>query len=231
VLRWRALVSAARAEEVPDEQADEHLGEAWALLENTAEALGQADARLWACACLRRLPLLEGGAGPALLADRRRAGVVAAAELFACGLLGADELRHACHEALTPGVPAQAGTATTPRRRRRRRPAVGDTDPGHLILWTVAEADPALAGIAPPGPARRHASPDDPDDAYRLYITPLGAAGRFLGADGSSSALAADASAAERMLRGRLSLLVRQAVAAADRLLRERRGRGPGHDG
>jgi hypothetical protein len=40
VLRWRALVSAAGAEELPAEQADEHLGEAWALLENTAEALG-----------------------------------------------------------------------------------------------------------------------------------------------------------------------------------------------
>jgi hypothetical protein len=54
-----------------------------------------------------------------------------------------------------------------------------DTDPGHLILWTVAEADPDLAGIAPEGPARRHASPDDPDAALRLYLTPLGA-GRAL---------------------------------------------------
>jgi hypothetical protein len=66
-LRWRALVTAARPEEIPDDSED-----LVALLRSTAEALGQADARLWARACLRRLPLLEGGAGPALLADRRR---------------------------------------------------------------------------------------------------------------------------------------------------------------
>src|SRR5262249_35738544 len=56
--RWRALVSAARAEEAPDDCE----GPA-ALLLNTSEALGQPDARLWACACLRGLPLLEGGVG------------------------------------------------------------------------------------------------------------------------------------------------------------------------
>jgi hypothetical protein len=89
-LRWRALVSAARAEEVPDDCEDSA-----ALLRSTAEALGHQDARLWACACLRRLPLLEGGAGPALLADHRRRCVVAATELFACGRLGADGLRSA----------------------------------------------------------------------------------------------------------------------------------------
>jgi hypothetical protein len=48
VLRWRALVSAARPEEVPDDGEDYA-----ALLRNTAEALGPAAARLWACACLR----------------------------------------------------------------------------------------------------------------------------------------------------------------------------------
>jgi hypothetical protein len=79
----------------------------------------------------------------------------------------------------------------------------------------VAESDPDLAGIAPPGAARRQASPDDPDAAYRLWITPLGAAGRFLGAGGS----------------GRLSLLVRQAVAAAERMPREWRVRGHGQGG
>jgi hypothetical protein len=84
VLRWRALVSAARPEGVPDDSED-----LAALLQNTAQALGQADARLWACACLRGLPLPQGGAGPALLADHRRRCVVAAVELFACGLLGA----------------------------------------------------------------------------------------------------------------------------------------------
>jgi hypothetical protein len=55
VPRWRAAVSAVRAEEVPDDSEDDG-----ALLRSTAEALGQADARLWACACLRLLPLLEG---------------------------------------------------------------------------------------------------------------------------------------------------------------------------
>jgi uncharacterized protein (TIGR02996 family) len=86
VLRCGRLVSAARAEEVPDDCEDYA-----ALLRNMAEALGQPDARLWACACLRRLPLLHGGAGPALLANHRRRCVVAATELFACGLLGADD--------------------------------------------------------------------------------------------------------------------------------------------
>src|SRR5262245_52603187 len=73
VLRWRALVSAARPEEVPDD-----CEAPAAPLRSTAEAQGHPDARLWACACLRRLPLLEGGAGPALLADHRRRCVVAA---------------------------------------------------------------------------------------------------------------------------------------------------------
>jgi hypothetical protein len=124
-------VSAASAEELPDEQADEHPGEAWALLENTAEALGQADARLWACACLRGLPLVEGGAGPALLADRRRRGVVAAAELFACGLLGADALRAARSEALELGILIQGGcwakssSGTQRAERSRARAASG----------------------------------------------------------------------------------------------------------
>jgi hypothetical protein len=89
VLRWRAAERDTRAEEVPDDCED-----AVALQRSTALALGEADPRLWACACLRRLPLLEGGDGPALLADRRRC-VVAAAELFASGLLGADGLRAA----------------------------------------------------------------------------------------------------------------------------------------
>jgi uncharacterized protein (TIGR02996 family) len=84
ILRWRALASPARAEEVPDD-CEDYL----ALLRSTAEGLGRPDARLWACSCLRLLPLLQRGAGPALLADHRRRCVVAAPELVACGLLGA----------------------------------------------------------------------------------------------------------------------------------------------
>jgi hypothetical protein len=120
VLRWRALVSAASAEEVPDDSED-----LAALLQNTAQALGPADARLWACACLRRLALLEGGVGPALLADRCRRCVVAAVELFACGLLGADALR-AARAALRPGgsVRSQA-----------------EADHGRVVVWVLAEPD------------------------------------------------------------------------------------------
>jgi hypothetical protein len=171
VRRWRALVSAASAEEVPDEQADEHPGEAWALLENTAKALGQADGRLWACACLRRLLLLEAGAGTALLADPRRRRVVAAVELFACRLLGADELRT-----------ARAVLGLVARVSRREVEA----DPGRVVVWALAEPEVGRA-------------------AMQL----LGAAFLFLGRDGG------------RFRRG--SSLARQAVAAADRLLRERR--------
>jgi uncharacterized protein (TIGR02996 family) len=167
VLRWRALVSAARPEEVPDDCEDYA-----ALLRNTAEALGQADARLWACACLRGLPLLQGGAGPALLADRRRRCVVAAAELFACGLLGADGLR-AARAVLAPS------------------PSVGrqEADPGRVVVWALAEPD-----------------------VGRSYRELLGAAVLFLGTDG------------DRFRRA--SLLTRRAVAAADRVLRERRPDG-----
>jgi uncharacterized protein (TIGR02996 family) len=119
VLRWRAAVSAARAEEVPDDCEDSA-----ALLQNTAEALGQADARLWACACLRGLPLLQGGAGPALLADRGRRSVVAAVELFACGLLKADRLLAAR---------AVLGLGASVRRREV------EADPGRVIVWALAE--------------------------------------------------------------------------------------------
>jgi hypothetical protein len=139
VLRWRAAVSAARPEEVPNDSEDLaavglRLPARPALaarefrvladwLENTAQALGPADARQWACACLRRLPLLQGGAGPALLADRRRRCVVAAAELFACGLLGADALRAACHEALPPAPPGAGRPCRASASGRRGRPA------------------------------------------------------------------------------------------------------------
>jgi hypothetical protein len=122
VLRWRALVSAARPEEVPDDCEDPA-----ALLLNTAEALGHPGARLWACACLRGLPLLQGGGGPALLADHRRRCVVAAAELFACGLLGADELRAARSERL--GLGDRVG----------RQEA--EADPGRVVAWALAEPD------------------------------------------------------------------------------------------
>jgi uncharacterized protein (TIGR02996 family) len=121
VLRWRALVSAARPEEVPDDCEDPA-----ALLLNTAEALGPPDARLWASACLRRLPLLEGGAGPALLADHRRRCVVAAVELFACGLLGADGLRS-----------ARAGLGLGDDVSRRE----AEADPGRVVVWALAEPD------------------------------------------------------------------------------------------
>src|SRR5262245_21563380 len=63
VLRWRAVVSAARPEEAPDDSED-----LVALLRSTAEALGGADARLWACACLRRLPRPFGSAAAGVLA-------------------------------------------------------------------------------------------------------------------------------------------------------------------
>src|SRR5262249_33821782 len=121
VLRWRALVSAARPEEVPDDCEDYV-----ALVRNTAQALGGADARLWACSCLRRLPLLEGGAGPALLADRPRRCVVAAAELFGCGLLGAEALLDARSEALRLGA-------------RISRPEVV-SEPGGVLAGTPPDA-------------------------------------------------------------------------------------------
>jgi hypothetical protein len=54
-------------------------------------------------------------------------------------------------------------------------------------------------------------------DVSRSYRELLGAAVLFLGADG------------DRFRRA--SLLARRAEAAADRLLRERRGRGPGRGG
>jgi uncharacterized protein (TIGR02996 family) len=174
VLRWRALVSSARAEEVPDDCEDPA-----ALLRSTAEALGQADARLWACACLRLLPLLQGGAGPALLADRGRRSVVAAVELFACGLLGADGLLAA---RAVLGLSADVG----------RQEA--EADPGRVVVWALA---------AP--------------DVGRSYRELLGAAVLFLGADAGRFE--------------RRSLLARRAVAAADRALRERRGRGRGDGG
>ena len=171
VLRWRALVAAARAEEVPDDCEDYV-----ALLRSTALALGQAEARLWACACLRRLPLLQAGAGPALLADPHRRRVVAAVELFACGLLSADRLRAVRAAELSPGG--------------GRREA----DPGRIVVWSVAEPD-----------------------LGRALRELLGAAVLFLGADGGRF--------------GRGPSLARQAVAAADRMLRGRRGRGPGDGG
>jgi hypothetical protein len=175
VLRWRALVSVARAEEIPDDCE----GPA-ALPQNTAEALGQADARLWACACLRLLPLLQGGVGPALLADRTRRSVVAAVELFACGLLSADALRAARSEALELGA--------------RVSHAAIVADPVRVVVWALAEPD-----------------------VGRSYRELLGAAVLFLGTDGDRSR--------------RASLLTRRAVAAADRVLRERRGRAPGQGG
>jgi uncharacterized protein (TIGR02996 family) len=174
VLRWRALVSAARAEEVPDDCE----GPA-ALLLNTAEALGQADARLWACACLRLLPLLQGGDGPALLADRRRRCVVAAPELFACGLLSADDLRAAR---------AALGLGDGVGRRE------AEADPGRLVVWALAEPD-----------------------VGRAVRELLGADTLLLGAEG--------------VRFERRSLLARRAVAAADRVLREGRGRGQGQGG
>jgi hypothetical protein len=167
-------VSAARPEEVPDD-CDDLL----ALLRNTAEALGQADARLWACACLRLLPLLQGGAGPALLADHRRRCVVAAVELFACGLLRADGLRAA---RATLGLGARVG------------PREAEADPGRVVVWALAEVD-----------------------VGRSYRELVGAAVLFLGTD--------------RARFRRASLLTRRAVAAADRVLQERRGRGPGQGG
>src|SRR5262249_28328875 len=104
--------------------------------------------------------------------------VVAAAELFACGLQGADELLAVRSEALASGVRIGAPTA----------------DPGHVIVWSAVEPETAWAGgeIAV---AARH----------------------FLGTDGGR--------------RERLSSVARQAVAAADRLLQGRRGRGPGDGG
>jgi hypothetical protein len=74
LFRWREAVRGARAEEVLDDGED-----VVALARSTALALGEADARLWACAWLRVLPLLEGGDGPALPDDRRRRCVVAGA--------------------------------------------------------------------------------------------------------------------------------------------------------
>ena len=132
------------------------------------------------CACLRGLPLLGGGAGPALLADRGRRCVVAAAELFACGLLGADALRAARSERL--GLGDRVG----------RQEA--EADPGRVVVWALAEPD-----------------------VGRSYRELLGAAVLFLGTD--------------RARFRRASLLTRRAVAAADRVLRERRGRGRGQGG
>jgi uncharacterized protein (TIGR02996 family) len=124
--RWRDAVAAARAEEAPDER-----GDMVARVRATAEALGDADARLWACSCLRLLPLPGGGAGPAPLAGPRRRRAVAAAELFACGLLGADALRAARAEALGAEVVISC----------KERAA----DPGPAVLWAVAEPDGAQA--------------------------------------------------------------------------------------
>jgi hypothetical protein len=114
-----------------------------------------------------------------LLADRRRRRVVAATELFACGLLGADGLRA-----------ARAGLGLGADVSRRE----AEADPGHVVVWALA------------GP-----------DVGRSYRELLGAAVLFLGTDGDSSRRAA--------------LLTRRAVAAADRVLRERRGRGRGDGG
>src|SRR5262249_55531753 len=119
--RWRDLVSAARAEEAPDDCE----GPA-ALLLNTSEALGQPDARLWASACLRLLPVVQGGEGRALLADHRRRCVVAATELFACGLLGADGLF-----AARAALELSAGVG--------RREA--EADPGRVVVWALAEPE------------------------------------------------------------------------------------------
>jgi hypothetical protein len=67
-------------------------------------------------------------------------------------------------------------------------------DPGHAVVWAAADPDENRAGA-----------------------TLVGAARRFLGADGGRP--------------GRLSVLVLRAVAAADRVLRERRGRWHGQGG
>jgi hypothetical protein len=123
VLRWRAAVTAARPEEVPDDCED-----LAGLMHMTALALGQAEARLWACACLRQLPLLEGGVGPALLADPRRRRVVAAVELFACGLLDAEHLRAVRATELDRGPGArrvEVGPAASSSGRWPSRTSVG----------------------------------------------------------------------------------------------------------
>jgi hypothetical protein len=122
----------------------------------------------------------KGGDGPALLADRRRLRVVAAAELFACLLLRPDALRAVRAEAL--GLSDEVG--------QREMTA----DPGRVVVWAVAEPD-----------------------AGRAARTSLGAAILFVGADGGRFR--------------RVLLLAYRAVAAADRMLRERRGRGPGQGG
>src|SRR5262249_2327009 len=75
---------------------------------------GDGAARLWACSCLRLLPLPEMGDDPPLLADPRYRRVVAAVELFACGLLGNDELRTA------PAVLRPAARHPLPGHRRRQ---------------------------------------------------------------------------------------------------------------
>jgi uncharacterized protein (TIGR02996 family) len=179
ILHWRAAVSAARPEEVPDDCAD-HV----ALVRNTAQALGHADARLWACACLRRLPRPFGSAGAGVLALPARRRVAAAAELLACGLLGADELRVVRAEALRveAGTPLE-GLALA---------SFGNADPGRAVVWAVAEPGVGRAVRALLGAALLSLRPEPADRRYRL---------------------------------------ARQAVAAADRLLRERRGRGPGQGG
>jgi hypothetical protein len=130
-----------------------------------------------------RLPagaaLVPGGVGPPLLADPARRSVVAATELFACGLLGADGPRAAR---------AVLGLGDDVNRRE------AEADPGRVVVWALAEPD-----------------------VGRSYRELLGAAVLFLGTGG------------DRFRRA--TLLTRRAVAAADRALRERRGRGPGQGG
>jgi hypothetical protein len=114
-----------------------------------------------------------------LLADHRRRCVVAAVELFACGLLGADALRSAR---------AALGLGDSVGRQQ------AEADPRRVVVWALAEPD-----------------------VGRSYRELLGAAVLFLGTGG------------DRFRRA--VLLTRRAVAAADRVLRERRGRGPGRAG
>jgi hypothetical protein len=168
VPRWRAAVSAARPEEIPNDSED-----LAGLLRVTAEVLGAADARLWACACLRLLPPPFGGAAEGQLARPARRRVVAAAEPHACGLLGVDEARAVRAEAL--------GAETGPRKGLSLVSFV-NADPGRAVVWAAAEPD-----------------------VGRAVMTLLGASLLFLGPE-----------PAERRAR-----LARQAVAAADRMLRE----------
>jgi uncharacterized protein (TIGR02996 family) len=171
VPRWRAAVAAARPEEIPNDSED-----LVGLLRFTAEALGGPDARLWACSCLRLLPPPFGSGGEGLLARPPRRRVVAAAELLACGLLGADEARAVRAEAL--------GAEARPQGRALSLVSFVNADPGRAVVWAVAE----------PG-------------VGQSVMTLLGASLLFLGP------VPAD----------RRSRLARQAVAAADRVLRERR--------